>query len=589
MYILLALSEILVLGYEHPILPKGKFKIILFLRIDLLKNQILTEKGRLIELLYDEDLVQAGEQLYDGGAVHDISKLEANLFIARVRDGKMYEVEVQSPFAKKQKTSCECTFFAQNKVCRHVVALLFALRNAVSDQPSAAEKTGKPKAPAKPVSLNVAHILDEISHEELVSFVRNYARNDKKFATQLKVNFARKIDLVDNVDKYRNLLNSLVKPHTGQASKANASEIRGAALVLEEFADQISDCIALRQFREAFDILNSAFAKLEYIRHHYAAQSDNLASLGVTYHRITKELLAEKLPPELRAEIREYLLDLALRSYYHYRSIHLNLLSIMAAELKNNEKSGIIDRAHELSQGRQGEERALLMAIYFSLHGRYGRSEADLVKKSSVSLVRICDHLLEAGDDALALKMLSHAYDPRHHDKDIAARLIFLYVRLKDHTRLEEIAVRAYKSSADIKYMDILKREISTETYAAILTKLKVDLLAEKADPNLLIRLYRKEEDWAGLMSYLEALGSVEMLMQYDGLLYKFQRPKLIEVYTKLIVGYLEDHIGEHTYQYLSNIKVHIAHQQMDALERKVREVLHEKFAHRPALLEVFG
>lgn len=556
--------------------------------LNLQKNHVLTEKGKLIELLYDEELVHPAEQLYESGAVYDVSKLEANLYIATVRDGKHYEVEIQSPFAKKLKCSCECKFFEQNKICRHVIAVLFDLRKNQNEAKDTDAKTRKKITQPKPVSLNITHILDVIHHDELMAFVKNYARQDKKFATQLKVNFARKIDLADNVDKYRNILNSLIKPHAGQSTRASASEIKAVAQVLEEFADQINDCIALRQFREAFDILNSAFAKLEYIRHHYSVHSDLLAGLGSRYHQIASGLLNENLPPELRAEVRDYFMDLATRSYYHFRHIDQNILAILGQEFKPAERIRLLETAEHLATIRSGDEKALLLAIYIRLSGKYGKNETGLIRKWSVSLVKVCDFLLEGREEKLALRILEQSFDTRSYDKEIAARLVYLYVRLRHHEKLKEMAVTAYINSADIKYMDILKREVTSEEFADVTGQLREKLISEKADPNLLIRLYRKEEDWSGLMDYLLALGSIEILMQYDSLLYKYQRSRLINAYTDLITIYLEEHVGEKTYEYLARIKQHIGHQQMEALERRIREILHEKFSHRPVLLENF-
>ncbi len=88
----------------------------------------MTEKNQLIELIYDDELVRLAEELNEKEAVCDLDHIGSNLYIAKVKDGLNYEIEIQSPFAKKQKLSCECSFFKQNNICKHTIAGLLMLR-----------------------------------------------------------------------------------------------------------------------------------------------------------------------------------------------------------------------------------------------------------------------------------------------------------------------------------------------------------------------------------------------------------------------------------------------------------------------------
>ena len=65
----------------------------------------MVEKNQLIELIYDDELVQQGEMLFESNAVSDVSVLDSNLYVCQVKDGLNYEVEIFGPFLKKQKLS----------------------------------------------------------------------------------------------------------------------------------------------------------------------------------------------------------------------------------------------------------------------------------------------------------------------------------------------------------------------------------------------------------------------------------------------------------------------------------------------------
>ncbi|MFZ1751066.1 MAG: SWIM zinc finger family protein, partial [Saprospiraceae bacterium] len=187
--------------------------------------------NQLIETIYDEELVLQAEALFENEAITDISKVNRNFFIAKIKDGKSYEVVIQSPFTKKQKATCDCNFFASNLICKHVITLLFHIRSTQSQKPLVGNKKSGSSS-AKNTSLNIHQILHEISHDDLVTFMKAYATKDKKFSTQLKVSFARKIEVEDGAMKYKNILNSIVRPYTGKQSKASATDVKAILSVL---------------------------------------------------------------------------------------------------------------------------------------------------------------------------------------------------------------------------------------------------------------------------------------------------------------------------------------------------------------------
>ena len=553
-----------------------------------IKSCRLIEKNQLIELIYDDELVRLAEELNEKGAVYELSHVESNLYVAKVKDGLNYEIEIQSPFAKKQKLSCECSFFKQNNICKHTIAGLLTIRELIKQKKEVKEITASEKSTKKLPSLNINQILDEIPHEDLTSFVKNYAKKDKKFSTLLKVSFARKIDLSDNSDKYKNILNTIVRPHTGEATRATSSDIKAIIHVLEDFADQINDCIALKQYREAFHIFTGAFSKLEYVRHYYSFHSDQLEKLGKTFHQIISYFLKEKLPPELRIELNQFLLDLSSRSYYHFHDLENNILALVADEYKGGEKAKLIHFISRHITDRNQKEKIILLALYIRISGKYTKDESEFLKPYAVHLIEIGDHLLAGNAEHLALKLLESIYQPKKYVKDVVNRLVFLYVRYKNVKKLLQTAKLAYINSGDIKYMEVLKRELPEDEYTDLLLNLEFELTAVKADPNLLIRIYRKEENWSGLLSYLSKLGNTELLRQHDVFLYRFERHGLVDLYIHLISNYLDEYVGDVAFHYLETLKNHFIHQKMDILTQKIPQLLREKYAHRPKLLEIF-
>lgn len=550
----------------------------------------MAERNQLIELIYDDELVQQGELLYESSTVSDLSVLDSNLYVCQVKDGLNYEIEIFAPFLKKQKLNCECSFFKSNRICKHVIAVLLKIRQDFKEKDKSKETTiDSSQKKQKLATLNINQILDEIAHDDLKAFVKNYAKTDKKFSTQLKVSFARKIDLSNNQDKYKNILNTIIRPYTGIQAKQNASELRAIIHVLEDFADQINDCIALGQYREAFNIYESAFAKLEYVRHYHQYQAEQMLKLSNSYHQMIVDFLNEKLPPELRLEFITFLLDLVTRSYYHFADVHHNIVNLLIKKSKNKETEKLKPVISSLISKKNSEEQIILLALYLKLEGKYGKSQQTFVEPYQKNLLDIVDQLLVINEETIALSILEGKQNSKRFEKDIANRLIFLYVRFDKKDKLTQTAYQAYLFTGDLKYIDILKRELDDMQYNEALVNIENDLRDKKADPLFLIRLYKREERWVELLNFFTDLQDIELLMQHDLSIYKAERTGLVSVYQQMISQYLDEHIGDVAFEYLENLKNHFKHQSMDGMLPPIQRMFKEKYSQRPRLVEIFN
>lgn len=548
----------------------------------------MTDKNTLIELLYDDELVLQASNIYESGAVRDLVSLDANLYICKVADGKNYEVEIQAPFTKKQKTSCECAFFSAHNICKHVIAGLMLIREQKKTKLISKETKSKESQKNKLSTLNITQMLEEISHEELKSFVKAYTKRDVKFATQFKVNFARKIDTKDNAEKYKNILNSIIKPHTGQ-SKTNASDIKSAIKVLQDFSDQVDDCIALKQYREALDIFMAAFAKLEYVKHYYNFHAEHISSLSEKYHQTITYFLSQKLPQELRLDLMTYLCDLAFRSYYHYSDINHNIVKQLLPFIKSADEIDFIPSIEKLINERQHKELSLLIALWIICQKKYTESTWQFIKEYTTQHIEIADHLLSAGEELLALKCLESMHNPKKVNREVINRLVFLYVRFKNKKKTTETARLAYLQTGDLRYIDILKKELDDTEYYQFIWNFENTLSIDNADPNLLIKIYKKEENWSGMILFLDKIGDLELVMQNDTMPYKHEKTAVAQLYIHIIKTYLDQHLGDTAFEYLTLVKNHFNAQKMDHAFIKVKNFISEAYTHRPKLIELFS
>ncbi|MFZ1749840.1 MAG: hypothetical protein WAU01_06595, partial [Saprospiraceae bacterium] len=398
-----------------------------------------------------------------------------------------------------------------------------------------------------------------------------------------------KIEVEDGAMKYKNILNSIVRPYTGKQSKASATDVKAILSVLEDFADQIHDCIALGQFRVAFDIFKSALSKLEYVRNYHLIYVDRQDALSHTFHKIIHTFSEEKLPPELILEIKEYLLEVANLSYYHFKDYRYNVIYQLIPYLKANEKGNISSNIENIITKKPAYEKNILVALWIKISGKFDTDGSSFVKSQCSSYLEVADYLIQDSLDHLAIKMLEKLYPTKKYVKDVTNRLLYLYVRTKNHPKLVQIVQVAYASTGEIKYIDILKDELNAVDYYAALDSLQQDLKERSTDPKYLLRIYQKEENWSGIIFLLDQINDIDLTMQYDADLYKNEKKALEELYSLLVSRYLDAYIGDIVADYLMQLRNHFNKKKMSGLTQTIHHLLKTKYAQRPKLIDIFA
>lgn len=536
-----------------------------------------------IESLYNEDLVLAGELLFESKKVIDLTESDQGLFFAKVKDGKSYEIEIQYPFAKRQKVSCECSFFLQSGICKHVVATLFTIRNLDLIK-QISNKTVKIKP--KPSKLAVSHILDEIDETDLRQFVKSYAKTDKKFETQLKVTFARKIDLADNQEKYKNILNAIVRPVTNTQIQVSASDLRILGQVLEEFADQIEDSLVLLQYKEALDIFIVSLSKLEYVRNKYKHQNETYFSLSRRYHKILDQFLNQKLPFQIKQDLLFFLREFYQRSYYIYDNFGDNVIYQLVPHSNKDEKEKMLSFLTSAIPSKVGIELSVSIALLIKIQHKVQNDVKQLLKKYQSNFMEVVDIFTKNREEALAIHLLQNFEGQK--TKEMYSKLILLYAKTKDHEQLIQTVEDGFMAYGEVSFLDVLKKDVSNVDYQKVVARLESRLLSQNAG-QYLMNLYHKEQNWAGMIIFIENNPNLDYLRKYDVFINSFEPKMLSELYQLCLKTYLDAHLGDQASVYLVDLRYHLQKCKLDKVTKKLSIMLHDEYAHRPKLAEVFS
>lgn len=543
----------------------------------------------LFEQYFDEQLLAKGSELYQDGRVLAIVENDKQLFTTIVKDSKDYEVEVFKPFTKSQKFSCECLFFKANGYCKHQIAVLYALRNHFQDiiESKARQKTEAVSQRKAYQAITVSNLLQQINNQQLVDFVRSYAKTDKKFALALKIKFASKIDMPDNEAKYKYILDSLVKPVTGIAKNVKSADVRVFIQAVEELLAQAGDNTALEQYAESFYILKSCINKVNYCKNHYPFFQDELTNINIKLHIEFSNLLDHRLSVELKEKIINYIKELADTSYYRYDHVNHHIIKICLDKkiLNSNELKEVLLRQSKKSY-RTDEELSVIFALLYHLEG--GKNSSYLPADKVYLYESIINQLIIAGWLYDAIQLVEKLVNKFPKSFNYRFTYIAILLKLGKTDELTKAIFESYLATNDLRFIDLAKDVLGAQQLQSLFADIKKDLLNRTSDIQLLLNFYLRAELMDDLMEMLEKLEDFRYLMSYDKILYQKYSERLAILYEKMVESYLNTHVGSVSNTFIDELISHFQKAKMTKVINKVVLLIEMKFPHRSRLVNIY-
>ncbi|NUO01812.1 MAG: SWIM zinc finger family protein, partial [Saprospiraceae bacterium] len=159
-----------------------------------------------LELHIDETSLLQGERLLEGNQISYCAEQEKNLWVATVEAGRTHEIEVKISPSRVTAATCECDRFLHTGMCGHIAAVLLQVRNV---QQARKENVRQSTLPRR-IKLNAEMILSAAPTEDLLAFLREYARQDRSFSLALKARFAGMVTGIGSQEKYVQIIESAI-------------------------------------------------------------------------------------------------------------------------------------------------------------------------------------------------------------------------------------------------------------------------------------------------------------------------------------------------------------------------------------------
>jgi hypothetical protein len=172
------------------------------------------------ETIYDPVIVKRGKEYFSSNAVRGLKQLKDSEWVASVEGTEVYTVHVRLQGTAVQHLSCSCPY-DMGPVCKHVIAVLFALRS-----------------PVKPTSIHETfeQTISRIPRDELNAVLTAYAGEEPGFVDFVSARRAIRASSTDK-EAYRQMIQNAVnaaRSRDGSIGYWEASRaVKGAEMALD--------------------------------------------------------------------------------------------------------------------------------------------------------------------------------------------------------------------------------------------------------------------------------------------------------------------------------------------------------------------
>jgi uncharacterized Zn finger protein len=547
------------------------------------------------EQLIDEKILQRGLSYFKGGVIIDFSEISTGEYEAIVSGTEEYTVQLKIKNSNIVEYNCDCPY-DMGPVCKHVVAVIFHLKQDELElnQPNF---TIPKKEKTKSVSQQVQELLKKISPEELMQFVEENSKKDKKFRNYFLASFGH-LNQNQSKEFYQKQIHSILQSAAGRDGWIGWSDMKYVVNTTEPFLENAEKYLANNNFENVFYITT---ALLEEMTEAFQYGDDSNGDLGYFVESATEllsKLTQEKLPKTLKEEIFGYCISSFKKQLFEGWDWHLEMLHI-ASELIDNESdtNTILDCLDTIS----GEyERQRAQSFKLDLLRKF-KDEKEVEKyinrhisNSSIRTKEIEKAFANENFDRV-IKLSKDGIECDKKDKPGLVKVWYNWLLKVAQSKNETTKIIEYARFLFIDnfhpeqdYYQILKDNIEKKNWHPF-----IEVIIKEITPKnrwtyteLIRKIYIKEQWWDRLFLMLKQNLSLENIQQNEQYLAKDYSSELIELYSERITNYVEKYIGRNHYQtackYLRRMKKMGGNEQVNDLI----ELFRKQYPQRKALID---
>jgi len=559
------------------------------------------------ESVIDPVIVSRGEEYFYDEAVRGLKQLKDGEWVASVEGTEVYKVRISFKGKSIHDHSCSCPY-DMGPVCKHVVAVLFMIREGSEDSLKVKKKQKlTSKSSAKSTGETFEQMVSCMPREDLNAIIIDYAGRESGIVDYISARRTIKASSSDK-EEYRQIIQDAVDAVRGrhgfigywQASRA----VSGAEMVLDKAQEFLEKQQPVRSLPICQCVLEEMVPLLQ-------EADDSNGSIGEVIGSAFEGLYECAQQSEdviFRKELLGYLLmECGHKRYEGWSDWRWELLRIAGEVVQTpQEKKKLFSRIDEVENkysykgdwSRYDHERAAV--IKMEVIERLGTKDAaEAFLNQHLDCTPLREHAIERAlkckDYVLAKKLVLDgiAQDKARGLPGLISKWIRYLLGIaeaqKDYPEVKKYALQLFLDSNDFSFYDRYKKCFTNKEWLQEVQKIIDTIRRSKDGRNFslaLPQIYIREEHWQDLMDFVRESNSAGTLENFTKYLTPHFSEELANVYEKVIVEKLAPLMGRGNYQYLCRFlrRLHKLGEK-DRVKRLVAE-LSEKYRNRPAMLE---
>jgi len=548
-----------------------------------------------LELHIDETSLLQGERLLEGERISYCAEQEKNLWIATVEAGRAYEIEVKTSPSRVTAATCECERFLETEMCGHIAAVLLRVRNLQQ----ARKETARQAAPPRRMKLSAEMILGVAPTEDLLVFLREYARQDRPFALALKARFAGLVTGIGSLEKYVQIIESAISMARKPDRTLNKKGSQQLYAAIQEMLAQAEDHCARELYAEALNIAQAIIEKIPPVMNKAQGYEASLRKMVEKALELLRQLSEKPLPPALREALWHYCIEEFGRithRMHQFDDRFFKIMMTMSAGMRQQKQ--LLDWMEEhldrYAQENRDPSNMVILQLqwtekvagkkaFYDLAGRYAHLQA--------VLQFVVERSLQTDQPVRARKVIQNLLKTtanREATGETEEMLLRIALHEKDSAAIIQYAKKRFMATLQDDYWQLLRThttENRTEAFEQIVESLR-KLPASPQKWLAIAGIYASEARFEDLIDYLRRANSIELLAQFDHLLLPRYQEEVGQLYRILLLQYLKNHIGYRPSKRIRELLDHLAAVGAPELAASLITLFKASYPERQSLME---
>lgn len=510
------------------------------------------------EQLIDERILKRGLDYFNNGAITDFSKNETGEYEAIVSGTEEYTVKLELRDNTIIKHDCDCPY-NMGPICKHIVAVIFYLQQDTSELNQLDDNANK-KEKTITIPQQVKELLTVISHQDLIAFIHDYSKKDKKVSNHFLASFGH-LSQHKSKDFYQKQIHSILQTAAGRDGWIGWSDMKYVVKSIEPYLENAEKYLENNNFENVFFICS---VLLEEMTEAFEYGDDSNGDLGYFIEsamELLSKLASKKLPNTFKEELFEYCIATFKQKTFEGWDWHLGILGIATELTAKESDADIILTCLDTVNGSYEQESAQSFKLGLLRRFKEEKEVAHFINKYiSNSSIRTKE-IEKAFSEKNFKRVLNLSKDGILHDKKDKPGLIQNWYNWllkvaqekKDLPKIIEYSRYLFidDSHPEQDYYQILKKSISNTNWTPFLE----EIIKEVSPKNnwkytaLIRKIYIQEAWWDRLFLMLSQNLSLENIQQNEQYLAQDYSKELIELYAERITNYVQKYIGRNHYK----------------------------------------